>query len=1052
MTFKYSLLICVFMLSVAGIRAQNHIIFHHISVENGLSQSSVNCILQDKKGFMWFGTQDGLNRYDGYNIKIFKHNSSDSTSLADNFIVGLYVDSSGNMYVESHGGLQKYNPLTETFTKFKKSDLNFGPLKFNSLNAFYADTTGIIWTGGMSAGTGLKKTNTRNGKVTVYKHDPSDPSSLSDNKVFSVFRDRSGNIWVGTYNGLDKLDERTGKFTHYKNQPGNSSSLADNWVWPVYQDSRGYLWVGTVRKGLDRFDPKTGHFVNFKNDPLDPNSLSNDFICSIYQDRSGVIWIGTNAGGVDYFLPSAQIFNIYRSKPKDKNWLGDNIIRAMYVDKDGIYWIGTSKGGLYKFDYNKNVFTNYSHNESNSNSISSNTIQSIYMDKSGILWIGNFSAGLDAFDLKTGIFKHYKNIPSDSNSLSDNRIYSIIQGNKDNIWIGTYRGGLNELDPETGKITRFQHNKKDPNSISSDAVWTIVKDKSGKLWLGTFGGGINIFDPLTGTAKHLVNIPGDSTSLSDNDILTIFIDGKNNVWIGSTQGLSEYNRKSGSFKNYHEKDGLPNEYVFGILEDGKGKLWISTNKGLSRFDPKTETFKNFYVQDGLQGNEFNQNAFAKDNFTGRLLFGGQDGFNVFNPDSVKDNNYIPPVVFTDYTRYNTNYNEGYPIIEKGISYRDSLFLSYQDNIIILRFSGLSYYNTSENKYKYILEGFNKNWIQLENNHSVTFTNLPPGKFRLKVLGSNNDGLWNNKGASLFIQVTPPWWKTNIAYAFYIFAILGILLALRKFELKRREQKTRLKENELRLKATEAEKRAIEVENERKTKELEEARQMQLSMLPKELPKLPNLEIAAYMRTATEVGGDYYDFIVQDGGLLNIGFGDATGHGLKAGTMVTLMKGFFTANAENLGLQEFMSNCTAMIKEIKLGRILMSFSLLKIIDHKLLMTSAGMPPVYYYNNQSGDVEEIMIQGMPLGAMKVASYQVVEKELRSGDTILLLTDGLPEQMDTKDEMFDYPRVKTHFKEIAQNTPECIIERLVKLGDDWMGGRAQSDDITLLVIKIK
>jgi serine phosphatase RsbU (regulator of sigma subunit) len=262
----------------------------------------------------------------------------------------------------------------------------------------------------------------------------------------------------------------------------------------------------------------------------------------------------------------------------------------------------------------------------------------------------------------------------------------------------------------------------------------------------------------------------------------------------------------------------------------------------------------------------------------------------------------------------------------------------------------------------------------------------------------------------------------------------------------------MRENELQLKAAEAEKRAIMAENERKTKELEEARQLQLSMLPKALPKLPNLEISAFMRTATEVGGDYYDFNVQDGGLLNIGFGDATGHGLQAGTMVTLMKGFFTSNVAKLEVLDFMNNCSAMIKEVNLGRILMSFSLLRIKDCKLILTSAGMPPVYYYNGQTNEIEEILIQGMPLGAMKKGSYKIVEKELNSGDILLLITDGLPEQMNNNDEMFDYSRVKDRFREITINTPEVIIEKLVRLGDEWMGDKTQADDITLVVIKVK
>ena len=1052
MTFKRLLLFSYFFLFIINVQAQNHIIFHHLTVEEGLSQSSVTCILQDAQGFMWFGTMDGLNRYDGYNIKVFKNNPSDTTSLSNNFVMGLYEDTSGNMYVETQAGFQKYNPLKESFTHFNKSKLNLSDVKINTVKAFFADNNGVQWIGGLGSSTGLKRLDKKTGKEIIYKHDPKNPYSLSDDKVFSIFRDRSGNLWVGTANGLDKLNEKTGQFIHYKNMPGNSNSISDNWIWPIFEDSQGYLWIGTVKGGLNRFDPKTGNFISFQNDPLDPSGISDNYIYSIYQDRSGVIWIGTNSGGVNYFLPSAQVFNLFRSKPNDKNWFSDNTIQSLYVDRRGIYWIGTQNSGLYKFDYKKDIFKNYSHNPASTNSISSNTVQSMYEDNSGTLWIGNFNSGLDALNLNTNTITYYKNNPSDVNSLSDNRIYSIVQGKNGNVWIGTYGGGLNELDPRTGKITRFQHDKNNPNSISSNAVWTIAIDSSGKLWLGTFGGGLNLFDPVNHSVIRIKNNPKDPTSLLSNNVVRVYVDSKNNIWVGTTQGLSEYNRETKKFTNYREKDGLPNESVMGILEDDEGNLWISTNKGLSRFDPKTKKFKNFYVQDGLQGNEFNQNAFAKDNLTGRLLFGGNNGFNVFNPANIRNNKFIPPIVFTSYLRYNTDDKGGKPIIEKGISVRDSLFLTYKDNIIDLQFAALNYYNTSQNQYKYKLEGFNKNWIQLENNSSVTFTNLSPGDYKLRVIGSNNDGVWNNKGASLFIEVTPPWWKTKIAYGIYIIVFLGMLFALRRFELNRREQKARMRENELRLKATEAEKRAIEAENERKTKELEEARQMQLSMLPKELPKLPNLDIAAFMRTATEVGGDYYDFILQDGGILNIAFGDATGHGLKAGTMVTLMKGYFTSNAVKLNVKDFMSHCTAMIKEVNLGRVLMSFSFLRIKDHKLEMTSAGMPPVYYYDCQTKEVEEILIQGMPLGAMKKSSYNVVEKELKCGDILLLITDGLPEQMNVNDEMFDYSRVKSHFNVIAENTPETIIEKLVKTGDEWMGDRAQADDISMVVIKIK
>jgi ligand-binding sensor domain-containing protein/serine phosphatase RsbU (regulator of sigma subunit) len=1035
------------------ILSQGHISFNHLTIEDGLSQGSVTCILQDRTGFMWFGTQDGLNRYDGYTVKIFKNDPGDSTSLSDNFIFSIHEDRSGTLYIETQSGtIQRYNPRTESFQLVNRDNINLEGAKVNSVGAMLQESSGVRWTGGLSKGTGLERSDTKTGKITIFKHNLSDPSSLSDDKVYSVFRDRSGNLWVGTFNGLDRLDESTGKFFHFRNDPNDPISLADNWVWPIYEDSNGNLWIGTVRGGLSRFNPASNTFDNYKNDPNDPTSLNDNFIFSIYEDRGGLIWIGTNLNGVNYFNPSAQIFENFQHDPGNKNSLSDDIVFSMLADRNGNYWIGTKSGGLNKLDYKKKKFTFYNYSPSNQNGILSNSIQSLLEDRSGNIWIGNYSNGLDMLNPKTGVITHYTHSSSDPGSLSENRIYSLAEDNQGSIWVGTYGSGLNKLDRFTGKFLRYQSSENDSTSLSSNATWSLALDDAGNLWVGTFGGGVNVLNLKNQTFAHFKNNPGDSASIADDNIIRIFKDHNGNMWIGTTRGLSKYLKPTGKFKNYNEKDGLANNFIYGITEDDSGNFWLSTNNGLSRFDPETETFRNFYVQDGLQGNEFNQNAFAKDHKTGRLLFGGPNGFNVFDPNSIRDNMYVPPVTFTNYLRYNTDDEEGKPIFEKGISERDSILLTFKDNIVSLQFSALSYYNNSENQYKYKLEGFNENWIQLGNNHTVTFTNLSPDDYVLRVIGSNNDGVWNEEGASLFVEVLPPWWRTNFAYAAYAIIFLSSLYGLRKFEINRREQKAKMRENELRLKATEAEKRTIQIENDRKTKELEEARELQLSMLPRELPKLPNLEIAAFMKTATEVGGDYYDFIVQENGVLNVAFGDATGHGLQAGTMVTLMKGFFTSDAAKLGLQEFMSHCTAMIKEIKLGRILMSFSLLKIDNGKLLITSAGMPPIYYFNKEKQDVEEITIQGMPLGAMRKFSYKVVEKEIKSGDTLLLLSDGLPEQMNINEEMFGYPRVSDRFKNFVNDTPENIIQNLVKSGEEWMDGAIQQDDISFVVIRIK
>ncbi|MBT8380492.1 MAG: SpoIIE family protein phosphatase [Ignavibacteria bacterium] len=1032
--------------------SQERMSFNHLTIDDGLSQSSVTCILQDRNGFMWFGTQDGLNRFDGYKFKVFKNNTSDTTSITENFIFSIYEDQLGILYIETQSGLfHKYSPRLEAFQIVNKDSVDLEKAKVNTVGAKLTESSGIVWTGGLASPTGLTRLDTNTGESILFKHKPSDPYSLSDDKVFSILRDRSGNLWIATLNGLDKFDEETGKFIHYKNNSNNPNSLSDNSIWPLFEDSQGYLWIGTRNGGLNRFDPETGKFIHYKNDPNDPASLSDNFVFSIYEDRSGLIWVGTNLNGINYFNPTTQNFEHYKHNPNNQNSLSDDVVFSMLADKRGNYWIGTKNGGLNKFNYNKKNFTHIKNDPLDSNNLASNSIQSLLEDRSGIIWIGSYSSGLNAYDPQSGKFTQYVNNPSDPNSLTDNRIYALAEDSEGNIWIGTYAGGVNKLDIGSKRFSNYQAQESDSTSLSSDYTWSLEFDHSGNLWIGTFGGGINILNLGSQTFTYFNNVPNDSTSVADNFITRLYKDSKGNMWVGTVKGLSKYISSTNSFINYNETNGLSNNTILGIVEDNTGNLWISTNNGLSKFNPESESFKEYYYEDGLQGNEFNQNAFAKDHKTGRLLFGGINGFNVIDPSNIKENQYIPPITLTAYFRYNTDDQEGKPIYEKGISDRDSILLTYKDNIATLEFAALSYYNNSKNQYRYKLEGFNENWIQLGNNRTVTFTNLSPGDYNLIVTGSNNDGLWNETGRSLYVEVTPPWWRTNIAYAIYILSFLGFLYGVRRFEIKRREQKTKLRENELQLKATEAEKRAIQIENDRKTKELEEARQLQLSMLPKELPELPNIKIAAYMRTATEVGGDYYDFIVQEDGTLNIGFGDATGHGLQAGTMVTLMKGFFTSDATKLSLKEFMNHCTRLIKEIKLGRILMSFSLARINNGKLSVTSAGMPPVYYYNFATKDTEEIVIQGVPLGAMRQFSYSVVERELKSGDAILFLTDGLPEQMNNDDEVFDYKRVKDYFQNFAENSPEEVINELVKEADDWMQSRAQDDDITFVAIKI-
>lgn len=1020
--------------------------FDRLNVTDGLPQSGVTCILQDRLGYMWFGTQDGLSRYDGYTFTIFKHDPVDSLSLAENFIISLYEDRSGTLWVGTMGNFHRFDSRTQKFTRISPDSLNLSTARGNSVFAIYQDTAGIRWTG--IIGRGITRLDTRTGEKREYKNDPANPNSLSDNRVYSIYQDREGILWFGTYGGLNRFDPRTERFSVYK-ASDKSNSISNNWVWPVFEDSRGNLWVGTGKGGLNMMDRKTGSFKRFRHSSTDQYSLSDDYVFCIYEDAGGVLWVGTN-NGLNRHHPLSQAFRHYTSIQDDPASLVDNRVKCMLVDRAGYCWVGTS-AGLDRFDSRTGNFVHYSNNPANPRSLGSDEIQSLLESRDGTLWVGTFGSGLDRLDRATGNFTHFRRDPAKPGSLSDNSVYALLEDRDGILWVGTYRGGLNRFDKSTGTFTSYKHREDDPQSISGNGAWALYEDRAGTLWVGTLGSGLNRFDKRAETFEHFKHDAAIPSSISNDNVLAMYEDKSGRFWIATLGGLNLLDRSTGKFTHYREKDGLANDNVFGILEDGKGRLWLSTNKGLSRFDPQSGTFRNFDVSDGLQSNEFNQSAFAMNGRTGEMFFGGIAGFNAFHPDQVSDNPYKPPVVISSFYRYNTDDTEGKPIPEIGIESRDQIELSYKDNVATVGFAALSYYNTYKNQYAYKLEGFSENWIQLGTVNQTTFTNLDPGEYTLRVRGSNNDGVWNEEGAALRLTVTPPWWKTNIAYASYGILFIGVLYGLRRFEINQREQKTRMRESELRAKAAEAEKRALSAENERKSKELEEARQLQLSMLPKEIPQVPNIEIAVFMRTATEVGGDYYDFSKGADGTWSIACGDATGHGMQAGTVVTLMKGLFTSDAARLDIKTFFNHCSKSIKEIKMGRLLMAFTMLRVQEKKISFSAAGMPPVFICRRQKGEIDEVLLKGMPLGAMKNFPYAVHEEELHAGDIVLMLSDGLPEQKNVAGEMFDYPRVREKLKEREDAAPQEIINHLVSACDEWMKGAVQEDDITMIVLKV-
>ncbi len=1036
---------------VAG-RAQEHSVFEHLTVKEGLSQADVNCILQDSRGFMWIGTQDGLNRYDGYVFKVYKQDPGNPRSLNDSWIVSIAETPDGTLWVGTLVNptfLNRFDRLTETFTQVPLDSAPLRGARISAVRPSYEDVFGDVWSG--TLGGGLMRRNSRTGGLTTYKHNPAEPGSIADDRVFSVAGDHLGEIWIGTHEGLDRFDRRSGSFVHYRHDEKDPQSLSDNWVWPIFEDRTGVLWIGTFRGGLNRFDRATGRFVRFRHQESDPRSISDDRLYSIYQDTSGLIWVGTAEHGVDRFHPELSAFARYSHAPADPASLINNNVVSAFVARSGIPWIGT-RGGLERLDRSTQKFTHYTHDPSNPRSIADNTVECMVEDRSGLMWVGTVAGGLDRFDPRTGQFSHFRHDPSNAKSLSDNRIYALADGRDGVLWVGTYGGGLNSFDRSSGTFTCYAHNDSMPGSLGAPGIFALCEDHDGVLWVGTFGGGLDRLSRETGTFTHFRHDDADTGSLSNNVVACIHEDRAGTLWVGTAGGLNRFDRGTGKFRRYSQKDGLPNDVIFGILEDDRGYLWMSTNRGLSKFDARRELFRNYDENDGLQGNEFNQGAYGSDPRTGEMYFGGGNGFNLFHPDSVRENPFMPPVVFSSFTRYNNDDKDGKPIEEKGVSAKSEIVLSYKDNVAIFEFAALNYYNTFKNQYAYRLEGYNDNWIRLGTDHRATFTNLDGGGYTLNVRGSNNDGVWNDEGASLRLIVMPPWWRTKWAYGTYVVLFLCALYLIRRFEINRQAQKTQVRESNLRARAAEAEKRALQAENERQTKELDDARLLQLSMLPKDVPVFPGYDIAVYMKTATEVGGDYYDFSTGADGALSVAFGDATGHGMQAGTIVTLMKGLFLSDAARFDIQVFFNHCSRAIKEIRLGRLFMAFTLVRLKGEKLSFSSAGMPPLFLYRQNDGSVEEILLKGMPLGAMKSFPYALHEEDLGPGDAVLLLTDGLPEQKDSAGEMFDYARVQSAFADVGSQSTQEIIGRLVQEAELWLNGASPDDDITMLVIKKK
>lgn len=835
MSLKRSIATLLCVLCIGLLRAQEYT-FRHLSVEDGLSQSAVFTITQDDIGYIWFGTADGLNRYDGHEFIHFRNRPTDASSISDNFIYCIEPDKKGALWIGTFGGgLNYYDPSDQSFTKFTSTGYNDGTVGHNDIYSVL-NTDKALFVGtyeGLDVSFDRKTFRhltradslvytvddillTQSGDVLIA-HDfgvsmlnedlsgfvdmPGDLGILDQEELsgFSIYQFESGEIWVGTDFGVWKFNEEY-EFIGALEPGENGFEL--NMVTVITEDQSGNLWLGSNPGGLAIRSKGEPNFKYFKQDPYDDNGLSADIVTSLYQDRSGVVWIGTHDGGVNKYDRYINQFRLYRHHINKEQSIGGQRVFALYEDDNKDIWVGTDGEGLDFIDNEydstgKIIGETYTHFEG---SLKNEKIWAIEPGDGNDLWIGTIGNGIKKFNPSQGVVKSFtREYGADSLSgLSDESIYSLYHDPRGFLWIGTDIG-LNRLNLETEEIAVFHINFEEQRVFSSNSVMAIAEDAHGNIWAGTFGGGVAVFSvegKLLRKYKHNV---ADTNSISYDKVMSIYRDSKGRMWVGTFGGgCNLFDDQQNTFKAYTELQGLPNDVVYGFLEDESGYLWMSTNKGLSAFNMETGNFRNFDVSCNLQSDEFNQGAYCQ-GAHGRFYFGGINGFNSFHPNELHINTYKPEVAITAYSQPGE-------VIKADFDGDKPIELSYNQNTIFFDFVGFNYVNSHLNSYRYKLEGLNNDWIEAGDIRTASFTNLDPGSYIFKVQAANNDGVWNMEGSQVRLMVHSPlymhWWF-NPSLIGLITLILSVIAYL-AVKTTRSKAKQQLVETELRLSKAEKE--------------------------------------------------------------------------------------------------------------------------------------------------------------------------------------------------------------------------------------------------------
>ncbi len=1049
--------------------------FQSISIAQGLSQSSAYSVFQDHLGYIWAGTQGGMNRYDGYSVKKFEPISSDSNTISIGWRTGAMEDNKGNIWTgTSMGNISMYDRKKDEWKNynpgyaaaFRKQFPNLQSSTLGLILNFYLDSTRqLLYITSFS--TGLIVLDLKTGKFNRHWFPEALDRNLKwlDNSFVSVVPIDGHTLLITTGNGVVFFDQRSQKFTR---RFFKSADPADQlFCFQAVKISSNEYMIGSS-KGLVKLNVKTGESTKYLHDNNQSNSISAGQIRSLCLTKDKKkIWMGIDGLGLEIMDLATGNFTHINKSTAPNSGIKSDVFYNIIEDKEGNIWIGSSASGMLKYDPNLKKMNYLLSKEPAEMPLGFSETWGTFFDSKNNLWLGGLEAGagITMINREKRTATRYLN---DAKSLESRRwvfgedhtgaIYTMGSSKAGRI---LYRkrntdkvfSEITNLtkDYKAGKLAAlpnqsFFYLTKTGDLITGGDTCIVIADKNGVIQMKAYTPLLKINSRI----KYIINKGEGKTYLLTNKhfwrwneqtgeltnltpwielntvqyLIMSYADVLNDQFVYIPTfgyGLMELNLKTKTHKILNLKDGIPNQYLYDAIVDKNGMVWSSSNFGIIRYDPKRKTFKGFYKNDGAQDYEYNATSFAKSK-DGELAYGGLVGANYFFPETVKDNPNAPDVIIQSIAK------KGKTINIEATASSEVIEVKYNENQLSLEFIAFNYKSPEFNQYAYKMEGYDNNWNYSGGRHFASYTNLPSGTYTFKVKASNNDGVWNEKGATLTIHVYPAPWFSWWALLIYIVAI-GFLI---KLFVKYRETQQKKK-----------------LEDERKNTELQAAKDFQQSMLPKTLPLRSDLVIATYLRSSTEIGGDYYDFFEQQNGDLFVVCGDATGHGIISGMMVSIAKaglnGISVSQPNNI-----LKQLNEVIKKVDLGTMRMSLNMLQITDNKVMMSSAAMPPIYHYVAASGKVEEIQMSGLPLGGLRKECFDLEERTFNQGDAFVLLSDGLPEAPNKEGNLFDYFRIHELIEKHGSNEANVIKDELINAVDSWLEGENNPDDITIIVIK--